>query len=305
VITLILIGAALGTALYALLITIAPPAPSALVALARFDARTAQPPIAALTAPTGGALTRSQHALGRWATAQLAHHGITYRRASADLALLGRDPDLALGTNILTAVLGLLLALLAVAAATAELGLDLPAGSPVIAATLGALTGFLLPDIDVRRAATARRTQFRHDLAIYLDLVALQMAAAAAPADALPGAARIGGSWPMLLLRDTLSAAVLAGRDQWLALATLAERIAVPELRELAMLVRLVAHDGARVRQTLIDRAATLRARELAEAQGHAGERHQTMQLGQILLGFAFVCFLLYPALPTVITGGS
>ena len=76
----------------------------------------------------------------------------------------------------------------------------------------------------------------------------------------------------------------------------LGDRIGVAPLRELGTLVQLVAHDGAQVRDTLSARAASLRAEELADAEGNAGKRDQSMLMAQILLGVGFAVFLGYPA---------
>ena len=118
------------------------------------------------------------------------------------------------------------------------------------------------------RRPTRRRAEFRHALGAYLDLVALEMAARAAPAEALPAAAKIGTGWPLALIRDTLYRATRAGRDPWAALGDLGQRIGVTELRDLGQLIALVAHDGARVRSTLTARAQTMRRHELAEPAG-------------------------------------
>ncbi len=50
------------------------------------------------------------------------------------------------------------------------------------------------------------------------------------------------------------------------------------------------------MRSSLTARAATLRRRELAEIEGKAGERSQSMLVAQLLLCAGFVIFLSYPA---------
>jgi len=70
----------------------------------------------------------------------------------------------------------------------------------------------------------------------------------------------------------------------------------VDELRDLAAALSLVAEDGAKVRESLSTRAASLRRRELADLQGEAGERSQSMLVAQMLLCAAFLVFLIYPA---------
>jgi hypothetical protein len=70
----------------------------------------------------------------------------------------------------------------------------------------------------------------------------------------------------------------------------------VDELRDLAAALELVADDGAKIRASLSARAATLRSRELAEVEGKAGERSQSMLVAQLLLCAGFMVFLAYPA---------
>src|SRR6478672_3482630 len=107
------------------------------------------------------------------------------------------------------------------------MGAALPAGTPLGIAAAVTAGLFLAPDVDVRKAARKRRAEFVADLSVYLDLVALEMAGYAAAEAALPQAARHGGTWSMLLIRDTLLRARLSGEDAWDALADLGERIGV------------------------------------------------------------------------------
>ena len=297
-----LVGAAIGGLLFALLLQLAPPRPSPLVQLGRLDAqyqaaglggspslRQAQP---------GRAMSQTQ--LGRAILTELTRRGFSQLRLRQDLALTGRDLDDVMGRKVVAAVAGLLLTLLTMVGMQLTAGLTLPLGAPIAVAVVVAAGFFFLPDMEARRQAADRRRDFRRALGAYLDLVALEMAGSAAPAQALTSAARVGAGWPMALLRDTLFRATRAGTDQWAALTELGVRIGVPELRDLGTLVRLVEHDGARVRQTLSARAATMRRRELADAQGRAGERDQSMRLAQVVIGFGFVVFLGYPAMVNV-----
>jgi tight adherence protein C len=57
-----------------------------------------------------------------------------------------------------------------------------------------------------------------------------------------------------------------------------------------------VAEDGAKVRESLVSRAASLRRRELTDLQGQAGEKSESMLVAQMLLCAAFLIFLMYPA---------
>jgi tight adherence protein C len=131
---------------------------------------------------------------------------------------------------------------------------------------------------------------------VYLELVSLEMAGYAAAETALPQAAKRGGTWSMVLIRETLLRARLSGEDTWGALADLGERIGVSDLRDLGSLIKNVADDGAQVRQTLSARAASMRRARLANEEGAAEERTQSMRLAQLLIAFGFMLFVGYPA---------
>jgi len=304
-IAMIVIGALLGGCLYLLIDRLAGPRVSPLVQLGRLDARTmtsvSEPTAAGTSDPrVRRPIVRLEARLGQTLADALTRRGIHYRSLRQDLALTGRDLPTVLGQKVVVAVYGLLVTLLLAVLAQAAYGLSLPAGTPLLLALGGSLAFFFLPDWEARRQASTRRRDFRRALGVYFDLVALQMAASAAPAEALPEAARIGTGWPLAVLRDTLHEARNAGRDQWSALTELGERIGVKELRDLGTVVRLVAHDGAQVRQTLMDRAASIRTSDLADAEGTAGKRKQSMSLAELCIGFSFIVFATYPAIANI-----
>ncbi|HWC36418.1 MAG TPA: hypothetical protein VG650_16545 [Mycobacteriales bacterium] len=263
-----------------------------LVALARIDAAHRQPRTG--IAETG---TRAgvEERIGGWLADQLHRRGVRYTTLRQDLTLTGQSFDATMGRKTALAIVGFLLAL-AFLSAGASLGLALPAIGWLVAAALLAGVFFLVPDIDARTAARRRRAEFTRALGAYLDWVSLQMSGRAAAEQALPDAARIGEGWPLQLIRATVSHATRAGVDAWTALGQLGERIGVADLVELGTLIQLVAHDGAQVRDTLSARAASIRAEELADAEGTAGKRDQSMLLAQILLGVGFAVFVGYPA---------
>jgi Flp pilus assembly protein TadB len=296
-IAMALVGAAIGAGVFALVWRLFPPKTSPLVQLGRFDARDRTPPGPGSDRRVGAGVSARA---GRWLSQELARRGFAYTTLRQDLALTGRTFESALGRKVLAFVAGFLLVAATAVAVQVAAGLSLPTGSPVVLALLVGGGFFFIPDLEARQEASARRRDFRRALGAYLDLVALEMAGSAAPTEALPNAARVGAGWPMALLRDTLWRATMSGQDQWEALTDLGTRIGVGELRDLGTLVRLVGRDGARVRQTLTARAATMRRRELAEAEGEAGQKDQSMLLAQILIGFGFILFITYPAVVAV-----
>lgn len=294
----VLIGALLGAVVFGLIVYLFPPKPTPLVQLARFDAMHEPVDSFAGFSPAGSATTNR---FGGALIKALESRGFGFRSLRQDLALTGKTFQATMARKFVLFVLGFLLAL-AVAVGVVFTGLvSLPPGSPILLGLAGGAVFFMLPDIDAKTAAKKRRSEFRHAFATFLDLVVLEMAALAAPAEALPSAAKVGAGWPIAVLRYTLFKATLVdSQAQWMALRDLGDRIGVEELRDLGQVVQLVAHDGARVRETITARAAAMRQRLLADAVGVAGERDQSMRLAQILIGFGFIVFLGYPAVVNI-----
>jgi Flp pilus assembly protein TadB len=288
-----LVGAAIGVTVFALIVLLRPPTVDPLVALARIDAAHRRPHLDNETRPA--VRTGAEERVGGWVADQLRRHGVRYTTLRQDLTLTGQSFDATMGRKAALAVFGFLLGLVILAAGS-SLGLALPAIGWLVAAVLLAGVFFVVPDVDARTAAHRRRAEFTRALGAYLDWVSLQMSGRAAAEQALPDAARIGDGWPLQLIRATVSHAARAGIDPWTALAQLGERIGVADLVELGTLIQLVVHDGAQVRDTLSARAASIRAEELADAEGTAGKRDQSMLLAQILLGIGFAVFVGYPA---------
>lgn len=299
----VLTGCLVGAGLLAVVWRLLPLRPSPVAELARFEAaQSIDAPIVrgAGTVPSATGWARRQELVGRWAARQLARRGIQFTTLRQDLALLGRTYEQTLGRKITMALIGLLLAA-AVVATSAQVGSPLPTGFPLLLAVLLAGTFFWMPDLEARREAGRRREEFRKSLSGYLDLVQLEMAGEAAPAEALPSAANLGESWPFALIRATIYRARQAGRSPWLALADLGDRVGVRELYDLGQLINLVAHDGARVRSTLAARAQTMRRRELADLQVQAGRADQSLRMTQIIIGLGFVLFIGYPAIVAIL----
>ena len=177
--------------------------------------------------------------------------------------------------------------------------------SPVIGIWLGVTLGvifFLLPDLEIKQKATARRRDFRHAVGSFLDLVAMNLSGGRGVPEALMAAADVGTGWAFWQIRDTLAAARITGQTPWQALGGLGAETKIDELRDLGAALSLVAEDGAKVRESLAARAATIRARELADQQGQAGERSQSMLVAQLLLCAGFLLFLVFPVVGVLLS---
>jgi hypothetical protein len=211
-----------------------------------------------------------------------------------DLRLLGRDPADWLASKVCLGLAGLasvpvLSALLALSGIS--LRWTIPAGLTI---ALGAAL-FFLPDAATRMSARAKRADFRHALTSYIDLVALERGAGAAPTEALEAAAEIGRGWAFERIGGALSRARRASAQPWDGLASLAEEIGISELADLAEIAGVAGQEGARILDTLSARAESMRAEALAAAKAQAGARSTTMVLPIALLAGGFLVLLIFP----------
>ncbi|MQA95982.1 MAG: type II secretion system protein [Streptosporangiales bacterium] len=293
----LLAGAVIGLGLFALMQALYPSRPGLTRELAAYDAG------------RGGASRREsaareevgrlRKALGERMAAFYAARGWRLTSTRADLALLGRSFGAFLATKVLLAAGALVVAPLLVAWVLI-LQIGIPLVLPLWAALLLAMIFFFLPDLQLKQDAAARRRDFRHAVGAFLDLVAMNLAGGRGVPEALMAAAAVGDGWALWHIRDTLAEARITGRTPWEALGGLGEELGIVELRDLSAALALVADDGAKVRKSLSARAASLRRRELSEAEGKAGERSQSMLVAQLLLVAGFLVFLTYPALMRV-----
>ncbi len=224
-----------------------------------------------------------------------AEQGWEFRSLRSSLALVDKSLENYLATKVLLAILGLLFAPILLVAGTFS-GLHLTFVVPLWAGLILALVFFMLPDLELSQKVEQRRRDFRHAIGAFLDLVAMNLSGGRGVPEALLAASEIGTGWAMWRIRDALVNAGITGQTPWQALGALGEEIGADELRDLASALSLVADDGAKVRESLSTRAASLRRRELADMQGEAGERSQSMLVAQMLLCGAFLVFLIYPA---------
>jgi tight adherence protein C len=287
-------GAVLGLGMFLLVLALIPGRPSLARRLAAFDAADL-PAARAGRLPAGGGGSRVTRRLGTMLARFCAEQGWEFPSLRANLALVGKSFESYLVSKLLLAVFGLLLGPLLLAALTLG-GVRLPITAPVWAGLLLATVFFFLPDLELKQRVDKRRRDFRHAIGAFLDLVAMNLAGGRGVPEALMSASEIGTGEAMRRIRDALINARIIGQTPWQALGTLGEEVRIDELRDLSAALSLVAEDGAKVRESLATRAASLRRRELAELQGQAGERSQSMLVAQMLLAGAFLIFLIYPA---------
>jgi Flp pilus assembly protein TadB len=213
-----------------------------------------------------------------------------------DLALLGQDLETWLASKITCGVIGL--ATVPLLSALLVLGGErVPWVIPAIASLALGAAMFFAPDLVTRVNAGEKRTDFRHALTSYLDLVSLERGAGAAPTEALEAAAGLGGGWAFERIGAALDDARKSGQPPWAGLAALAEQTGTPELADLADIAGVAGQEGARIIDTLAARAASMRSQALSGDRALAGSRSTTMVVPIAVLGAAFLLLIIFPVI--------
>jgi tight adherence protein C len=290
-----LIGAGLGLAIWLLIVALRPPAPDLARATRRWDRRRHS------YGSSNQDTNRLQQAVGARLTRIATQRDWIAPSLRANLRLVDRTVEEHLVAKAFGAATGFLAPTILTALASA-LGVRLPVVPTLFVALLGAAIGFVLPDLGVADRAATRRADLRRALGCYLDLVAMSLAGGRGIPEALPTAAAVGSGWAFELLGSTVATARSTGTTPWEALGQLGHDTGLPELQDLGSALALVAHDGAKVRESLTARASTQRRRLLAEAEGDAKKANQSMSMAQIVLATGFLLFLGYPAVVNVLS---
>jgi len=182
-------------------------------------------------------------------------------------------------------------------------GVEVPLVVTSLPSVLLAAAGFVVPDLAIRSEAVRRRREMRHALSALVDLTVVSLAGGSGVEAALRSAASVGEGGAFRAFRRALDSARLTRETPWAGLERLGREVGVPELEETAASVGLAGTEGARVRQSLVARAASLRAHRLADAEAEAHVATQRMGLTLVLLLIGFLAFVLFPAYSRVFNG--
>ena len=223
------------------------------------------------------------------------------RSAQSNLRILGIRPEEYLA-KMATYSLGLLIVPLTFGAFVELLGIGFGLTMPVASGIFGAPLGFLMVVSGTRSRARERREAFRHALGAFLDVVAVSLASGKGIESALQTAAEIGHGWAFAEIRRALLGARLAGETPWIALGRLGDEIGVSELNELAASTALAGDEGAKVKQSLVAKAKSVRVRGMAELESAAAAQTEQMVMPMTVLMMGFLVFIGYPAVTLVMT---
>ncbi len=182
-------------------------------------------------------------------------------------------------------------------------GVRLPAAVLLIASLGCAALGLGLAAHNMRQQADRMRRAMRSSLSGYLDVVAIMLAGGAGIETALTAASRVGNGPMFDLMNRILVAARSTRRSPWDVMAEEGRRIGLRELPELAANVKLGGEQGARMTASLVAKAESLRAGQMAEIEAAANSSTERMGLPMVLMFISFLVLLGYPAMHLISRG--
>jgi hypothetical protein len=291
-------GALLGLGVALLLVRLTPAQPDLADVVHRYSPDGAR--ARALDAAAGTPSTSVIDRLGIW-SAHRFPHGWWGKTPTRELAFLRIPIHHHYGKKLLYAITGLLIPPLLITFFTL-LGLSIPIVIPAAAALILAVVMFFMPDADIRTDARAARAEFNRALVAYLDLIALERLAGSGARQSMELAADVGDSWVFARISESLARSRWSGQAPWDALHVLSVDLDLPDLDDLADIMRL-SQEGSQVYSNLRARSRALRSAMLSAELAKANAINDRMDIPMSLLGVVFMVILIAPALLRVITG--
>jgi tight adherence protein C len=172
---------------------------------------------------------------------------------------------------------------------------------PAGAALAGALIGFMVPDLTLRRTTRASRTGAVEALLVFIDLVTLERLANASATQALQNAAALSDVPLFTQIRSALERARLEQQPPYAELRRLADRLDLPELHDVADVMQL-DETGAALSGTLRARVKELRDAHLSREQVAASAAAEGMTIYMTLPALIFGAIFLVAALLTLMS---
>ena len=232
---------------------------------------------------------------------------IRVRRVVADpvrerqLVLSGRSLTAHYTAKVVGAVVGLLAPMLV--GSLLWLLFDSTPALPVLLAPVGAVVGYLLPDLALRREGRAISDDASEALLTYFDLVTLERLANRSAIQSLHAAAELSDAPLFRSIRLVLDRARLEQRSPYADLTRLARDLELPALADLADVMRL-DEAGASLARTLRARVRELRDAHLTSAKVAATQLSERMTDWMVMPSLVLGLFFLVPPLLTLATSG-
>jgi Flp pilus assembly protein TadB len=291
-------GALIGLGVALLIWRLVPAQPDLADALDRLSPRAAR-----RRAQPQARVTDTRERLGQWAMKTLPV-GVWSKVPRRELAILRMPPARFYGEKLVFGLAGLVIPSL-LTGIFALVGLRLPIVIPVAGTVVLAAVMFFIPDYNARDDAKKARAEFARALGAYIDMVALERNSGSGGRQAMEVAAEVGDSWVFRRLGEELARSRWSGEAPWQALHALADELALPELDDLADILRLPDEEGSGIYAQLRARAASMRVALLNDELARANQVGEKLSIPVSLLGLIFMVILIAPALLRVMGGGS
>lgn len=291
-------GALVGLGVALLLWRLVPARPDAADVARRYSPQGMRDRAATLSAAT--ATTNTTERLGVWGLRSLPASWWG-RTPTRELALLQIPLHRHYGNKIVFALTGLLIPPIGTYALS-FVGLSFPILVPAAGSLAFAAIMFFLPDHNAREDARKARREFNLALGAYSDLVALERLGGSGSRQAMELAAQVGRNWVFRRVGEELARSRWSGVAPWDALHALADELGLPDLDDLADVMRLTK-EGSQVFTQLRARSEGLRASMLSAETTRANAAGERMAMPMALLSIAFLVILVVPAL-LQLTGG-
>jgi tight adherence protein C len=173
---------------------------------------------------------------------------------------------------------------------------------PAVAALVGGVIGFFIPDLLLRRTTDNVRTGAAEALLVYIDLVTLERLTNASATQSLHNAAALSDIPLFVQVRTALERARLEQQSPYPELRRLSEELKLPELTDIADVMQL-DETGAALSGTLRARVRELRDAHLTREQIKASAAAEGMTIYMTLPALIFGLIFLVAAMLRILAG--
>ena len=253
-----------------------------------------------ITAPATA--TNQSDAVGRWAERRLSRYRL-FAAPTDDLEVLGVSPAAFYTEKVTAAVCGFIFPTLVSVVDSAFLHL-LPTGLPAFVGLIAGAALWFAPDVQIKNKAKDARQDFSDAAVEYYRFIAINRRSERAVAPAMEAAAAISDSWMFVRIRETLNLTRLNSQSTaWDDLEALGNRIKVPELIEIASIMRLAGDAGAGVIESLVAGAEDMRERRLKAQFDEAAAATTRSAIPRTALAFLVLAALCIPFVLRLLEG--
>ena len=173
---------------------------------------------------------------------------------------------------------------------------------PALAAVVGGVIGFFVPDLALRRTTARVQSGATEALLVYIDLVTLERLTNASATQALQNAAALSDVPLFVQIRTALERAQLEQQSPYAELRRLSDQLKLPELSDIADVMQL-DETGAALSGTLRARVRELRDAHLTREHIKASAAAEGITIFMTLPALIFGLIFLVAAMLRILAG--